>query len=321
MKRDVTIDIAKGIGIITVVWAHLTVACPIKEEIYWFHMPLFFLLSGYFHHQKNNDVSTFLKKKFKAYIIPYIFFFLLAEICFITIYTALGLSDKIFISPSIIIRPYGVLTPLWFFISIFWVSIIYFLICKYSKKESWIHILSIALALIGYTLYKFKIHIPLYIDSSISMVLFYHIGKSLNTHSFLNKSTSNTLWIMFASIVSLAIAAILNSRVDIMINQLGSNLFVYIMAALAGSLLTIIISKYLTYVPYISNIMAYLGRNTLSIFALHMLCFEIGRHLLGFPLLEESTYMDGIYMTIFAIASSLLIAIPLKRIVPFVYNR
>lgn len=321
MKRNVAIDIAKGIGIITVVWAHLNIICPIKEEIYWFHMPLFFLLSGYFHHQKNNEVLAFFKKKIKAYIRPYIFFSLFAEICFIVLYILTGQKDRIFVCPSIIIRPYGVVGPLWFFISIFWVNIMYFIICKYYKKESWIHILSITLALVGYTLYKFKIHIPLYIDSSISMVLFYHIGKSLNTHSLLNKSTSNMLWIMLASIVTLGITNILNNRVDITINQLGNNLFVYIMAALAGSLLTLIISRYLTYVPYISNIMAYLGRNTLSIFTLHMLYFEIGKHLLGFPLLKESTYIDGIYMTIFAIASSLLIAIPLKRIVPFVYNR
>ena len=44
-QRDKSIDIAKGIGIILVVYGHL--ACPISEEIFLFHMPLFFLLSGF----------------------------------------------------------------------------------------------------------------------------------------------------------------------------------------------------------------------------------------------------------------------------------
>ena len=39
--RDRSIDIAKGIGIITVVWGH--VPCTNIQGIYLFHMPLFFL--------------------------------------------------------------------------------------------------------------------------------------------------------------------------------------------------------------------------------------------------------------------------------------
>lgn len=49
-QRDISIDIAKGIGIILVVYGHL--ACPVAREIFLFHMPLFFLLSGYFFLQK-----------------------------------------------------------------------------------------------------------------------------------------------------------------------------------------------------------------------------------------------------------------------------
>lgn len=37
-QRDKSIDIAKGIGIILVVYGHLP--CLIREEIYLFHMPL-----------------------------------------------------------------------------------------------------------------------------------------------------------------------------------------------------------------------------------------------------------------------------------------
>ena len=54
MARDSSIDIAKGVGIILVVFGHDTL-CPsiIRNVIFSFHMPLFFILSGYFYKDKN----------------------------------------------------------------------------------------------------------------------------------------------------------------------------------------------------------------------------------------------------------------------------
>jgi len=40
------IDIAKGLGILMVVWAHIMITGWTHQFIYAFHMPLFFLLSG-----------------------------------------------------------------------------------------------------------------------------------------------------------------------------------------------------------------------------------------------------------------------------------
>lgn len=45
MERDELIDIAKGVGILLVVFAH-TYSGMLKGAIYYFHMPLFFMLTG-----------------------------------------------------------------------------------------------------------------------------------------------------------------------------------------------------------------------------------------------------------------------------------
>ena len=47
-KRDKVIDVAKGIGIILVILAHVLKGKNIfvLEVIYYFHMPLFFFISG-----------------------------------------------------------------------------------------------------------------------------------------------------------------------------------------------------------------------------------------------------------------------------------
>ena len=76
--RDLRIDVLKGIGIILVVWGHC-VGIFIRE-IYIFHIPLFFFLSGLFFSCKPN----FVWRKMKTLIFPAIgysiFFFLSVSI-------------------------------------------------------------------------------------------------------------------------------------------------------------------------------------------------------------------------------------------------
>lgn len=49
MQKKNYIDIAKGIGIILVILGHSGVNSEIKDFIYGFHMPLFFVISGYLY--------------------------------------------------------------------------------------------------------------------------------------------------------------------------------------------------------------------------------------------------------------------------------
>ena len=68
--RIAWIDIAKGYGILFVIFAHLDVGI-LGTWIYTFHMPLFFLLSGYVFGLKY-DFRTFVNKKIHSIVIPYI---------------------------------------------------------------------------------------------------------------------------------------------------------------------------------------------------------------------------------------------------------
>lgn len=74
-RRNPMISIAKAIGIILMVVGHVYN----KESwgvhyIYMFHMPLFFVLSGYFfkYPLSKNDVLAFVKKKVAGLYIPYL---------------------------------------------------------------------------------------------------------------------------------------------------------------------------------------------------------------------------------------------------------
>lgn len=77
--RDIVFDIAKGIGIILVVIGHYIPAGAPKwyvdfiDFIYYFHMPLFFIIAGYFYDcsTRRTDYLPFVWSKFQRLMIPY----------------------------------------------------------------------------------------------------------------------------------------------------------------------------------------------------------------------------------------------------------
>ncbi len=77
--RNITFDIAKGIGIILVVLGHYTPEeapawyIGFVDFIYCFHMPLFFIIAGFFFDRSTSDKSylSLVKSKFKRLIVPY----------------------------------------------------------------------------------------------------------------------------------------------------------------------------------------------------------------------------------------------------------
>lgn len=89
IKRKIEFDILKGILIITVVLGHTSAKIP-YIDVFWFHMPAFFMITGYLTRKwlepkdlviavKNKDI--FIIRKLGKYVLPYlsysiVFFFI-----------------------------------------------------------------------------------------------------------------------------------------------------------------------------------------------------------------------------------------------------
>lgn len=73
-KRDLTIDLIKGLGIAFMVLGHSY--APFRQFIYLFHMAIFFIASGYLFNEKYSDnlksVIRFIGRKFKSLWFPYV---------------------------------------------------------------------------------------------------------------------------------------------------------------------------------------------------------------------------------------------------------
>ena len=68
-KRVGYIDIARGIAMICIILGHLGNA-NINRVVFTFHVPIFFLVTGYFTND-NQTMVEFVKRKFRTLIIPY----------------------------------------------------------------------------------------------------------------------------------------------------------------------------------------------------------------------------------------------------------
>ena len=72
-QRDVSIDIAKGVAILSVIIGHCVLTNNIVAHvIYSFHMPLFFLFAGYFYRQK--PIAGSFRNDFSRLIVPFLVF-------------------------------------------------------------------------------------------------------------------------------------------------------------------------------------------------------------------------------------------------------
>ena len=73
-ERDITFDILKGIGILFMLTAH-SLGGYVHSFAYSFHMPLFFIVSGYFFRKK--PIKECAKSNFQRLILPLVFTILL----------------------------------------------------------------------------------------------------------------------------------------------------------------------------------------------------------------------------------------------------
>ncbi len=81
MARDPAFDIAKGLGVILVLLGHLNLPFWLINLIYFFHMPLFVMISGYFHRKRTpRELLNSAVRLYLAYLIYGLVFLFLSWI-------------------------------------------------------------------------------------------------------------------------------------------------------------------------------------------------------------------------------------------------
>lgn len=253
-KQIAWVNTAKAFGVVLVITGHLlykTHFSLLNQLIYSFHMPMFFVLSGYvFHIIRFQKTSTFILKKVRRVLIPAVLFICATIPLYFYVnrqnpFELLSFLKRLFFIKGQL--PYN--DPCWFFIVIFEIYVFVYFLFKISDSL-WFKILVCLLSFIVITdLYYYGLNRFLIfgIDRAILGMGFFLFGSILRDFNGLEKqSIAKDMIVLFCALaISVLFGLILNPKVSMYGFGLGNCLY-FIISGLAGSCWFIIVCKYLT---------------------------------------------------------------------------
>lgn len=283
-KRLEFVDCAKGIGIILVVLGH-TRFPYLRNIIYSFHMPLFFILSGYLFQDRKLEVSfsKYLIKRLNGLYLPFLkfsIFYLLFNNFFVSIgflsseYRYEGAQFlKVLIENLFFLSDSQFSGTFWFIRNLFGIEIIMFSLYKIcrsivKKKENAFYFGAVCIFLIiGYICSEKRI-IPTLANIYVGMA-FFLVGYLVRNRIPNVLERRNLLYFGIFSIF--AIGPFL--KVDMVVNSY-SNFWLFLITGTLGSLAVVQVCKMLPKLK-INNFFEYIGKNSLYILCFHFLAFKV----------------------------------------------
>ena len=157
--RIAYLDIAKAIGILLVVFAHINIKGLAYQTFYSFHIPLFFILAG-MTFRSEGTFREFISKKTRRLILPYIAYSLITFAWYALVevkmpeFTALTRNQTVFGAFMEIFLARGSVDflqhnpALWFIPCLFITEMIYFGLCRLKKQYK--IIAAVVLGVVGY---------------------------------------------------------------------------------------------------------------------------------------------------------------------------
>lgn len=295
-KRHIKwVDTAKSIGVFLVIWGHiLPKDLFMVRIIYSFHMPMFFILSGYVMREDNLSLSGYLKFKYhrilKPALILYIstlpIYFLLLDYSQNDIYSIL---DRIFYLSGIC--AYN--APVWFFFCMFEVLIISKLldIVNASKLKLLIIISTSLVITFFFYHYKYSVFSFLGFNKCVLAFTFLTIGHLCRRLIHRISSDKYMLFGIFAFAIWIITLFLCDEKVNMHSFKLG-NMWLFILSGITGSIFSFFICKIIENVAFIRSY----ARWTIFIICTHFVIltfysFAIERYIKDFSYI---TLLSGI---------------------------
>lgn len=300
-KRIYWVDMAKGIAIILVILGHMPFDENVISFIYAFHMPLFFIISGFFCMEgMEMSLKKFFKKRFKRLIIPYLIFGILIMIPYGVLLSQLRTGD--FSISEFLTRwgiggvgQFGGLRSDWKFSSTYWflpclfsATLIVWLISKYFARYRLTILL--AITIIGF-LYCRYVHISLPFCFDLAMIASFFLLIGAWYYKYQAKISWSFAIISFLTGVA---AWYMNGKIE-MYDAYFNNELLFV---IAGVGISIFVLKICQKMP-LSGIVLWLGVNSLLIYMLHFIFkYPIAAVVVRLPYSESYPAMNIVYNVI-----------------------
>ncbi len=304
-SRNLTFDIAKGLGIVIIVLTHIIASQHFSFYfLLLFRVSLFFVISGYFfkhlYCENLENLKIFIKKKIKTIYLPFVltnlgcilfhnFFFkihLLTNnplysnmIGYREIYSGITIIKKVLY--NFVMYEFEVMViPIWFLSALFWISICFcigsFLLNKLIKKDRFFEPLRalIVLLCLGLGFYCYKTGFNFYrIGTMLSCATPFYIGVLYRKYA---ANLSLNIYTLIISFLILVICNVFNPKHFELVHNNYNNPFWLIITSIFGFIFIISISEFIKKKnEFLSKLFNYIGQNTVIILCLHILSFKL----------------------------------------------
>lgn len=290
-KRIFYLDIAKGIGIILVVLGHvMELSTPVRQFVTSFHMPLFFVISGYIisaTNEDDKDVRLIGKHKLRSLMLPYAvfsFLSLLVEVLYIILVRRSALEvfwEHLFATVCL-----AGASVFWFLPALFFGTMIFVVIRKRTSAPV-CGIIIAALTVLAYlglgveneilAGYGDMAWVP-YVRLFFNMIFrMFFAAAYVTLGYFLQQAfrhfSAKAVWNLLAGGVLLALTAALSAKNGLtdMNYLVFNNILLYSIASVSGSLGILFLSRGLErwYRSPLLRVCRYYGRNSLVVMMTH----------------------------------------------------
>ena len=304
-SRNNYISVTKAIGIILMVVGHSGCPSAIGRFIYLFHMPLFFVCSGYFFKEIADKASllTFCRKRIKGLYLPYLkwsLLFLLLHNVFRHFHIT---GSKIYHTQDYIRQVIRLVTmtdyellirPFWFIKELLFASVIVASI-SIIRARLFPNIGTFTLLFFSLTiaiLSKYIPLIPLIGDCSLLFLSIAYFYSGILIRKYKPSIPFTTPMIIISFFVVL-IGSILFTRTIDMRFITAKNMLPYYLISLSGVIMVFCISKKLECFSF-KSALYYIGNHTMPILALNLLSLKVGSlikiWLYGMPIEKLASY-------------------------------
>lgn len=325
--RNRILDITKGIAIILVVIGHSGIEIHVRDAIYFFHMPLFFFVSGVLFHPQNGILGVI--SRFKRLYIPFVKYSLLLLFLSPFLYDYLishthltSYEEWISSIFRIITFRFGsvdLLVQYWFLPVLFYIYLLATILTSFIQHK----ILLLLIVLPGYFIgYELTLSIGIgTLDYTRIMYdsVFFILG---HVCADLINGEKERLRHYYSVICIIGVTTILVFSMHA--NNVFNNAILYFIVAIVGIAGTISFSTMIRRF-YPSELFAYLGKNTMTIYTWHVLVFKLVELVLSKMGLTKMShgfygkYSSNDYFLLY-ILCGVTIPIGLKVVYNIVYN-
>ena len=283
-KRIAWIDICRGIGILSVIYAHGLSEDKFRFIFYAFHIPLFFFLSGItLHHKQHESTLKSLKKAVKGVLLPYFIFALISYGIWLFLnfsFPRLQGSLQIFI--NILYgngsgKQFFYNSVLWFLPCLFITRFIFSMLTHAIRSQKVLILVLSLFSITGYVLATTlpQLKLPFGFETALSGIVFFGWGYFYNSTKKLRDVIENKkvlLSIVFTGLLLLFAAGnflLTGHQVDMRYNRMG-NYFLFYLGAFSGIGLCLSLS----YLIQQNKVLEYLGKNSMMLFIWHLIIFS-----------------------------------------------